>query len=64
MLSSIDWYGDTTFNGVQIDRLLAEWESLFAKAGTSEEETILLTIKNLAETSKQGVHQYLVFNGD
>jgi hypothetical protein len=64
MLASIDRYGDTTFNQMQIDRFLAEWESLFSRAETSEEKELLLDVKRLGETSRRKVHQYLVFIGD
>jgi hypothetical protein len=64
MLASIDRYGDTIFNHLQIERLLVEWESLTARAGTSEEEALLEAIKSLGRESLQGVHRYLVFIGD
>ncbi len=64
MLASIDRYGDTTFNRMQIERFLAEWESLFAKATTSEEKALLQAVKTLGEASRHAVHQYLVFIGD
>ncbi len=64
MLASIDRYGDTVFNRLQTDRFLAEWKTLFDKAGSPEEETLLNAIQNLAEKSKLQVHQYLVFIGD
>jgi len=64
MLASIDKYGDTTFNSVQIEHFLLEWESLFAKAITPAEISLLESIKNMAEKSLLKVHQYLVFIGE
>jgi hypothetical protein len=64
MLASIDRYGDTVFNRMQIDRFLTEWESLFANATTLEEKTLLQAVKALGEASRDDVHQYLVFIGD
>jgi hypothetical protein len=64
MLASIDRYGDTTFNRLQIERFLAEWGTLFAKATTLEETALLQTVKALGEASRLHVHQYLVFIGD
>ena len=64
MLASIDRYGDTTFNSVQIERFLLEWESLFHKATTSDETTLLQAVKAMGERTLLKVHQYLVFIGD
>jgi len=64
MLASIDRYGDTTFNRMQIDRFLTEWETLFSKVTDPAEQSLLQAVKGLAEKSKQDVHQYLVFIGD
>ena len=64
MLASIDWYGDTTFNRMQIKRFLAEWETLFSKASTPEENSLLEEIKQLSLRSLEIVHLYVVFIGD
>jgi hypothetical protein len=64
MLASIDRYGDTVFNRVQMDRFLAEWKTLFSSANTPEETALLNAIKDLAEKSIREVHLYLVFIGD
>jgi hypothetical protein len=63
MLASIDRYGDTTFNRVQIHWFLAEWETLFDKAATSEERTLLQSVRNLGQKVRNSVHVYLVFIG-
>jgi hypothetical protein len=64
MLASIDWYGDTVFNRLQIKRFLAEWETLFVKASTPEENSLLEEIKQLSLRSLKDVHLYVVFIGD
>lgn len=64
MLASIDRYGYTVFNRLQIDRFLAEWKTLFSNANTPEEDALLNAVQNLAKKSKQDAHQYLVFIGD
>jgi hypothetical protein len=64
MLASIDRYGDTVFNCLQIDRFLAEWNTLFGIARIPEEEALLKAIQDLAEKTKVRVHHYLVFIGD
>lgn len=39
MLSAIDPYGDTVFNGLQMVRFLPEWAKIACKAETSKEKT-------------------------
>ena len=63
MLASIDRYGNTIFNRIQMDRFLAEWKSL-RNTNTPEEEALLQAVLEMAEKSKRGVHLYLVFVGD
>jgi hypothetical protein len=64
MLASIDRYGDTTFNRMQIGPFLDEWETLFDKAATPEELSLVEAIKKLSMRSRDDVHQYVVFIGD
>jgi hypothetical protein len=64
MLSSIDWYGDTVFNRIQMSRFLSEWESLLENAKSSEERKLLMGVKELAERCRDGVHLYVKFIGD
>ena len=64
MLASIDRYGDTVFNRLQMDRFLTEWKTLFSSANTPEITGLLNAVKDLAEKSIRGVHLYLVFIGD
>ena len=62
MLASIDRYGDTTFNRMQIKHFLDEWSSLFARAKNEEERELLEAVRSLGE--QQGDLQYLTFIGD
>jgi hypothetical protein len=64
MLASIDPYGDTTFNRVQMPRFLAEWSIIAAKAQSPEESALVLEIANMACRCAGEVHLYLKFIGD
>jgi hypothetical protein len=64
MLASIDPYGDTVFNRLQIERLLSEWVEIETQAQTSEERELVLRIKSLAHRCQDEVHLYLKFVGD
>jgi len=64
LLASIDWYGDTVFNNLQMKRFLAEWENLVQRAGSPEEQELVAGIKSLGHRCRDGVHLYLKFIGD
>ena len=64
MLASIDWYGNTTFNRMQLRRFLVEWETLYDKTSTLEERALLDAIKQLSEKALEHVHHCMVFIGD
>lgn len=64
MLSSIDPYGNTVFNCLQIRRFLAEWSRVTVKARTAEEQTLMDGIEKLARRCRDEVHLYLKFIGD
>jgi hypothetical protein len=64
MLSSIDLYGDTVFNRLQMLLFLAEWTKLSAKARTPEQRTLVKEIEMLACHCRDEVHLYLKFIGD
>jgi hypothetical protein len=63
-LAEIDWYGDTTFNRLQMPRFLAEWEIVAQHGKTPEEARLIDEVKALAERCANGVHLYLKFIGD
>lgn len=62
MIANIDWYGDTTFNALQMKQFLREWDGLIHR--TSTELTLLGEIKELALRCQEEVHVYLKFIGD
>ena len=64
MLASIDPYGDTIFNRLQMERFLSEWVDVAAKPRTSEERTLVQEIEKLAHRCQDEVHVYLKFIGD
>ena len=63
-LRFIDWYGDTVFNGLQIQPFLSEWDRLTESARTSDENALLARIRELALRCSQEPHLYLRFCGD
>jgi len=62
VLGSIDWYGDTTFNRLQIPRFLSEWSRL--KPMGAEDHNLLDRIAALARRVESEPHLYLKFYGD
>jgi len=64
MLSSIDIYGDTIFNRLQIRRPLIELNVLLNQTLTTEERSLLQAISDIGQKALQDVHQYVVFIGD
>jgi alkylhydroperoxidase/carboxymuconolactone decarboxylase family protein YurZ len=63
-LRSIDPYGDTTFNRLQMPRFLREWATISVKASTSDEQALVLAVALLARRCGDEVHTYLKFIGD
>jgi hypothetical protein len=61
-LRFIDWYGNTTFNVLQMSTFLMELERITQNSKTSDEKMLLNRIKDLAE--KVSTHTYLKFIGD
>ncbi len=64
LLCYIDPYGDTVFNGLQMDAFLIEWERLRAAVQTPEQMEAWAGIRDLAMKCKEEVHLYLRFIGD
>lgn len=64
LLGSIDPYGNTIFNGLQMKRFLSEWESVASRARSSDEEDFMATVKRMATRCRDEVHVYLKFVGD
>jgi hypothetical protein len=64
ILSSIDLYGDTIFNRIQMDRFLAEWAEALANAKTPEQKDLISAVEILARRCRDETHLYLKFIGD
>ena len=64
MLASIDRYGDTVFNRMQVERFLREWTLVSARAQTPEEHSLVVAIETMALRCQSEVHLYLKFVGD
>jgi hypothetical protein len=64
ILSGIDWYGDTIFNGQQMPQFLSAWKELLAVTEGSEGEALLRAIEAFAARCAAGTHLYLKFVGD
>ena len=64
ILSGIDWYEDTIFNGRQMKQFIPAWKELLALTSSEEEKALLSTIQRLAERCANGTHLYLKFVGD
>ena len=63
-LGSIDPYGDTTFNSLQMRRFLMEWAVVSQRAKTPEEQVLAGYVETLARRCRDEVHRYLKFVGD
>ena len=62
-LGSIDLYGDTTFNRLQIRLFLNEWKRWGSMAQTQEERELVRRVEDLANESLK-TSNYLKFYGD
>jgi len=63
-LQFIDPYGDTTFNQLQIPKLLEELEALRPNCHTKEEREELESIMRFIGKAKGQIHTYMKFYGD
>ena len=63
-LRFIDWYGDTTFNYLQMEAFIVEWDGLYRSDLSSEETELLDNVRELAVRCREGRHAYLKFYGD
>jgi hypothetical protein len=64
ILSTVDWYGDTIFNRLQMQQFLSEWEMLRRIASTPDEAALVEKVKALALRCQSEPHLYLAFIGD
>jgi len=63
-IGSLDPYGDTTFNGLQMRRFLSEWAVVSQRATTAEEQALVGNVEALARRCRDEIHVYLKFIGD
>jgi hypothetical protein len=63
VLAKIDWYGDTYFNYLQINRFLEEWDQMQQRAETPEENELIDEVRRLANRCREE-HGLLRFIGD
>jgi hypothetical protein len=63
-LGSIDPYGSTIFNRVQMNRFLLEWEYVASHAQLPQEHELVATTRRMANRCLNEVHLYLKFVGD
>jgi hypothetical protein len=61
---TIDRYGDTTFNYLQVPRLRLEWQALLRGGMEPAVQKLLLRIDELAARCESERHLYLKFYGD
>jgi hypothetical protein len=63
-LNRVDWYGDTTFNRLQIPDVQEELKHLIAGNRSDEEVRLIQQIGALAARCQSEPHLYLKFYGD
>jgi hypothetical protein len=63
-LNRVDWYGDTTFNRIQINEVRQELQRLANGTRSPEELHIIQQIDALAAKIESEPHLYLKFYGD
>lgn len=61
---TIIWYGDTTFNCMQADRLRREWARFLEATRDPETVALLRKIDGLLQRCVVGTHLYVKFLGD
>lgn len=65
LLRYVDLYGDTVFNRLQMDQVLAELKQLKKNVSRSSEEVKYITaIEDMAHRCRSEPHLYLKFRGD
>jgi hypothetical protein len=64
LLRFIDLFGNTVFNGLQMQLFIEEWRRLYPQAASKEEGEFLATVEALAKQCADTPHSYLKFEGD
>lgn len=62
--TTIDRYGDTVFNSLQVPHFLEEWRRLATKAAGPADVALLQSVERMASRVRHEVHLYLKFYGD
>src|SRR5690242_2488835 len=63
-LNRVDWYGDTTFNALQLVNVVREIRTLMEEGLDEPARALLGRILELAERCREGSHLYVKFYGD
>ena len=63
-LSSIDPYGNTVFNQLQMNQFINEWNGLRARINDAEALSIITQVEDMARSCQNEVHLYVKFIGD
>lgn len=63
-IPTIDYYDDTTFNGIQSERLRKEWAILIESTAVEEDREFLQQVDALLEKCARGIHLHVKFIGD
>jgi hypothetical protein len=64
LLQHIDPYGDTVFNGIQVEAMMPELDAAFLVPKSKEATEILEALKRMAIKCNEDVHQFIKFFGD
>ncbi len=64
LLQFVDLYGDTIFNGLQMQQFIKEWDIIVGRVTTEEGRESLLRIRELALQCQRRPHIFLRFIGD
>lgn len=64
MIGSIDWFGITCFNHLQMKSFLTEWDQLVSRAQNPEIKNLLFQIRELATRCSKERTYHLKFIGD
>lgn len=63
-LQHLDLYGDTTFNGSQLEVVVREWNQLLPHAHDEDATALLQSVAELLEQGNAEPHRYVKFIGD
>jgi hypothetical protein len=64
LLAGIDRYGETVFNGMQMERLLEEISRMRTQAPPPKVDKLLTKLAAMCAVGKERAHMRLVFTGD